>query len=90
SVVRSWLLDLAARALQADPELSGFTGHVSDSGEGRWTIEAGIGAGVPLPVLSAALFSRFASRGAAGFSDKMLSALRSEFGGHREPPQAAP
>ncbi len=86
SVVRSWLLDLAARALHADPELESYAGHVADSGEGRWTIKAGIDAGVPLPVLSAALFSRYSSRGESEFADKLLSALRHEFGGHREPP----
>jgi len=85
SVVRSWLLDLAAHALHADPGLHGFTGHVSDSGEGRWTVKTAVDAGVPLPVLSAALFARYSSRGAASFADKLLSALRSEFGGHREP-----
>jgi len=88
SVVRSWLLDLAARALQADPALDGFQGHVSDSGEGRWTIQAGVEAGVPLPVLSAALYARFSSRGESEFADKLLSALRAEFGGHREPPKS--
>jgi len=87
SVVRSWLLDLAARALQSDPSLAGFEGHVADSGEGRWTIHAGVEAGVPLPVLSAALFSRFSSRGESAFADKLLSALRNEFGGHVEPPK---
>jgi len=90
SVVRSWLLDLAARALQADPALDGFQGHVSDSGEGRWTVHAAVEAGVPLPVLSAALYARFASRGENQFADKLLSALRSEFGGHREPSKSAP
>jgi len=89
SVVRSWLLDLAARALNADPELDNYSGRVADSGEGRWTIQAGIDAGVPLPVLAAALFSRFASRGESEFADKLLSALRHEFGGHREPPVRA-
>jgi 6-phosphogluconate dehydrogenase len=87
SVVRSWLLDLAARALQSDPSLAGFDGRVADSGEGRWTIHAGVEAGVPLPVLSAALFARFSSRGESAFADKLLSALRSEFGGHVEPPE---
>lgn len=89
SVVRSWLLDLTARALQADPALDGFEGHVSDSGEGRWTVNAAVDAGVPVPVLSAALFARFSSRGHSDFADKLLSALRSEFGGHREPPTSA-
>ncbi len=89
SVVRSWLLDLAARALQADPTLEGFEGNVSDSGEGRWTVNAAVEAGVPVPVLSAALFARFSSRGNSEFADKLLSALRNEFGGHREPPKPA-
>jgi 6-phosphogluconate dehydrogenase len=89
SVVRSWLLDLSARALQADPDLVGFEGHVSDSGEGRWTVNAAVDAGVPVPVLSAALFARFSSRGNSEFADKLLSALRNEFGGHREPPASA-
>jgi 6-phosphogluconate dehydrogenase len=86
SVIRSWLLDLTARALGRDPELEAFRGHVSDSGEGRWTIEAAIETAVPVPVLSAALFARFASRGEADFADKLLSAMRSEFGGHGEKP----
>jgi 6-phosphogluconate dehydrogenase len=92
SVVRSWLLDLIAQALQSDPQLSAFRGHVGDSGEGRWTVKAGVDAGVPLPVLSAALFSRFSSQGKSEFADKLLSAMRAEFGGHREPPapQARP
>lgn len=84
SVVGSWLLDLAAHALRADPELSGFSGRVSDSGEGRWTSIAAIESGTPAPVLSAALFSRFSSRGEADYADKLLSALRFEFGGHHE------
>jgi 6-phosphogluconate dehydrogenase len=86
SVVRSWLLDLIAQALAKEPQLATFRGHVGDSGEGRWTLKAGVDAGVPLPVLSAALFARFSSQGAAEFADKMLSAMRAEFGGHREPP----
>jgi 6-phosphogluconate dehydrogenase len=90
SVVRSWLLDLAARALLADRDLSSFTGHVADSGEGRWTVKAGVDAAVPLPVLSAALFARYSSRGESAFADKVLSALRSEFGGHREPSAGKP
>jgi 6-phosphogluconate dehydrogenase len=89
SVVRSWLLDLTARALQADPVLDGFEGHVSDSGEGRWTVNAAVDAGVPVPVLSAALFARFSSRGNSDFADKLLSALRNEFGGHSEPPSSS-
>lgn len=84
SVVGSWLLDLAAHALQADPELSGFSGRVSDSGEGRWTSIAAIESGTPAPVLATALFSRFSSRGEADYGDKLLSALRFEFGGHHE------
>jgi 6-phosphogluconate dehydrogenase len=84
SVVRSWLLDLIAEALAKDPELSGFEGFVSDSGEGRWTVQSAVDAGVPVPVLSAALFSRFASRGEDDFANKLLSAMRAEFGGHRE------
>jgi 6-phosphogluconate dehydrogenase len=85
SVVSSWLLDLTAAALAEDPELDGFGGRVSDSGEGRWTIQAAIDAGVPVPVLSAALFDRFASRGEADFANKVLSAMRRQFGGHAEP-----
>jgi 6-phosphogluconate dehydrogenase len=86
SVVQSWLLDLTAKALHENPELSGFAGRVSDSGEGRWTLEAAIEEGVPAPVLSAALFARFSSRGAAGFGDQLLSAMRYQFGGHHEKP----
>jgi 6-phosphogluconate dehydrogenase len=85
SVVGSWLLDLTASALQKDPELATFEGRVADSGEGRWTVQAAVEQGVPAPVLSAALFARFASRGAEQFANKLLSALRAEFGGHREP-----
>ncbi len=84
SVVRSWLLDLAARAMSRDPELAGFRGEVSDSGEGRWTVKAAIDTAVPAPVLSAALYARFGSRGEGAFADKLLSAMRSEFGGHTE------
>ena len=84
SVVGSWLLDLAAHALHADPELENFNGRVSDSGEGRWTAIAAIESGTPAPVLAAALFNRFASRDEAGYADKLLSALRFEFGGHHE------
>jgi 6-phosphogluconate dehydrogenase len=84
SVVRSWLLDLAAQAFARDPQLEHFQGRVSDSGEGRWTVKAAIEASVPVPVLSAALFERFASRGEADFGHRLLSALRSEFGGHLE------
>ncbi len=84
SVISSWLLDLAATALVEDPQLSKFSGHVSDSGEGRWTIKAGIDEGVPTPILTTALYTRFSSRGEADFSNKILSALRYEFGGHLE------
>ncbi len=86
SVIASWLLDLTASALARDPALAQFAGRVSDSGEGRWTIKAAIDAGVPTPVLSTALYARFASRGAAQFQDKLLSAMRYEFGGHEEKP----
>jgi 6-phosphogluconate dehydrogenase len=86
SVVASWLLDLTASALFDDPELKGFGGRVSDSGEGRWTIEAAIDEGVPAHVLTAALFERFSSRGEGEFSNRVLSAMRSEFGGHKEQP----
>jgi 6-phosphogluconate dehydrogenase len=84
SVVASWLLDLAAAALAKSPDLQEFTGRVSDSGEGRWTVLAAVEAGVPAEVLSAALYERFSSRGQADFADQLLSALRSEFGGHAE------
>jgi 6-phosphogluconate dehydrogenase len=84
SVIASWLLDLTAAALIQDPSLSGFTGRVSDSGEGRWTIKAAIDEAVPVPVLSAALYERFSSRGHSDFQNKLLSALRYEFGGHLE------
>jgi 6-phosphogluconate dehydrogenase len=86
SVIASWLLDLSAAALLADPSLEGFAGRVSDSGEGRWTIQAAIDEGVPVPVLSTALYQRFSSRGNADFQDKLLSALRHQFGGHVEKP----
>jgi 6-phosphogluconate dehydrogenase len=86
SVIASWLLDLSAAALTEDPGLKKFTGRVSDSGEGRWTIKAAIDEGVPAHVLSAALYERFSSRGEALFADKMLSAMRYEFGGHLEKP----
>jgi 6-phosphogluconate dehydrogenase len=84
SVVSSWLLDLTAAALAEDPDLSAFTGRVSDSGEGRWTINAAIDEAVPVPVLSNALFARFSSRGEADYQDKLLSAMRFQFGGHHE------
>lgn len=88
SVVASWLLDLTAQALREHPGLEGFAGRVSDSGEGRWTLAAAIDASVPAPVLSAALYSRFASRGESGFADRLLSAMRYGFGGHHEKPNA--
>ena len=84
SVIASWLLDLTANALLGDPELKNFAGLVSDSGEGRWTIDAAIDEGVPAHVLTAALYERFSSRGGADFGDKLLSAMRYEFGGHVE------
>jgi 6-phosphogluconate dehydrogenase len=86
SVIASWLLDLTASALVKDPALAGFAGRVSDSGEGRWTIKAAIDEAVPAHVLSAALYERFSSRGEAEFADKLLSAMRYEFGGHVEKP----
>jgi len=84
SVIASWLLDLTATALHQDPTLSHFSGRVSDSGEGRWTIRAAIDEAVPVPVLTSALFERFESRGEAGFADRLLSAMRYQFGGHLE------
>jgi len=84
SVIGSWLLDLTALALRKSPALANFSGHVSDSGEGRWTVTAAIDEAVPAPVLSAALFARFSSRGEDNFAEKLLSALRFEFGGHVE------
>ena len=84
SVVASWLLDLTANALHADPNLDSFSGRVSDSGEGRWTISAAIDIGVPTPVITASLYDRFASQGSALFGDKVQSAMRKEFGGHHE------
>jgi 6-phosphogluconate dehydrogenase len=84
SVIASWLLDLTANALVADPALAKFAGRVSDSGEGRWTIKAAIDEAVPAHVLTAALYERFSSRGEADFADKLLSAMRYEFGGHLE------
>jgi 6-phosphogluconate dehydrogenase len=86
SVIASWLLDLTATALSGDPALAKFGGRVSDSGEGRWTIKAAIDEGVPTPVLTTALYERFSSRGLADFSNKLLSAMRYEFGGHLEKP----
>jgi 6-phosphogluconate dehydrogenase len=84
SVIASWLLDLTAAALAKDPELAGFAGRVSDSGEGRWTVQAAVEEGVPAHVLTAALFERFSSRGEADYADRLLSAMRREFGGHDE------
>jgi len=86
SVIESWLLDLTARALAADPELRGFAGQVSDSGEGRWAAHAAIDSITPAPVLAAALFQRFSSRGEGNFADRLLSAMRHQFGGHKESP----
>jgi len=89
SVVSSWLLDLTAMALAENPTLSGYTGFVQDSGEGRWTIQAAIDEAVPAEVLSAALYTRFRSRQEHTFAEKMLSAMRQKFGGHVEPAAAA-
>ena len=89
SVIGSWLLDLTTAALLKDPELKAYDGRVSDSGEGRWTIQAAIDEAVPTHVLSAALYDRFASRGEAGFANQVLSAMRHEFGGHVEPTAGA-
>ena len=87
SVISSWLLDLTAQALLKEPDLAPYAGHIADSGEGRWTIQAAIDEGVPVPVLSAALFARFSSRGNAAFANQTLSAMRHGFGGHLEPSQ---
>jgi 6-phosphogluconate dehydrogenase len=84
SVIASWLLDLTAIALAKSPKLDDFSGRVSDSGEGRWTIQAAIEEGTPAPVLTASLYERFTSRGEADFANKILSAMRFEFGGHNE------
>jgi 6-phosphogluconate dehydrogenase len=89
SVIASWLLDLTAAALIEDPALSRFSGRVSDSGEGRWTIKAAIDEAVPAPVLSTALYQRFSSRGEADYQDRLLSAMRWQFGGHHEKPAGA-
>ncbi|WP_202214213.1 phosphogluconate dehydrogenase (NAD(+)-dependent, decarboxylating) [Methylacidimicrobium sp. AP8] len=89
SVIRSWLLDLIARALLEDPNLDRFSGRVSDSGEGRWTVEAAVDLGVPAPVISSALFARFGSRRHDEFANKLLSAMRYEFGGHLERKEGA-
>jgi len=86
SVVASWLLDLTATSLIEDENLGKFSGRVSDSGEGRWTIKAAIDEAVPVPVLSAALYQRFSSRGESDYADKVLSAMRFQFGGHHEKP----
>ena len=88
SVISSWLLDLTAGALAQDPALARYAGRVSDSGEGRWTVQAAVDTAVPAPVLTAALFARFASRGGGDFQNRLLSALRHAFGGHHEPPAA--
>jgi len=90
SVIASWLLDLTATALLEDPDLSRFAGQVSDSGEGRWTIKAAIDEAVPTPVLTTALYQRFSSRGEADFANKLLSAMRFQFGGHHEKPSSKP
>jgi len=90
SVVSSWLLDLTAQALAADPGLEGFGGRVSDSGEGRWSLQAAVDVGVPADVLAAAVFERFQSQGQASYASKILSAMRKEFGGHDEKPGSAP
>jgi 6-phosphogluconate dehydrogenase len=87
SVIGSWLLDLTAAGLLRDPDLSGFSGRVSDSGEGRWTVEAAVQEGVPAHVLTAALYERFSSRGEADFTNRLLSSMRKEFGGHIEDKQ---
>jgi 6-phosphogluconate dehydrogenase len=86
SVVSSWLLDLTAASLKEDAELSNFSGRVSDSGEGRWTSIAAIDVGAPAPLLTTSLYSRFSSRGEADYADKLLSAMRFQFGGHHEKP----
>jgi 6-phosphogluconate dehydrogenase len=88
SVVGSWLVDLTAAALAKSPQLEEFAGRVSDSGEGRWTVLAAIDEGVPASVITAALYERFESRGNGEFTDKVMSAMRSEFGGHDEKPKA--
>jgi 6-phosphogluconate dehydrogenase len=88
SVVASWLLDLSAIALAEDPKLDAYTGFVQDSGEGRWTVLAAIEESVPADVLTASLYTRFRSRQDHTFAEKMLSAMRAQFGGHREPPKS--
>jgi len=89
SVISSWLLDLTAQALADDPQLASYAGRVADSGEGRWTVQAAVDTSVSAPVLTAALYARFASRGGADFQNRVLSAMRHAFGGHREPPPKA-
>ena len=89
SVIASWLLDLTSNALNEDPQLAKFGGRVSDSGEGRWTIQAAIDEAVPAPVLTAALYARFSSRGEAEFQNRLLSAMRFQFGGHVEKPHGS-
>ena len=89
SVVGSWLLDLTARALAEHPDLQPFSGRVSDSGEGRWTVAAAVETSTPAPVLAAALFQRFSSRGEDDFANRLLSAMRYQFGGHVERPAGA-
>ena len=89
SVIGSWLLDLTAAALRENPDLANFQGRVSDSGEGRWTVQAAIDEGIPAPVISSALFARFSSRGDDEFADRIISAMRHEFGGHVEKPPTA-
>jgi 6-phosphogluconate dehydrogenase len=89
SVITSWLLDLAADALAADPALSAYSGHVEDSGEGRWTVEAAVAEAVPAEVLTSALYARFRSRQEHTFAEKVLSAMRQGFGGHVEPPRSS-
>ena len=83
-MISSWLVDLTAHALAVDPQLDEFQGRVSDSGEGRWTVQAAIELGVPASTITASLFDRFSSRGNADFSNKVISAMRKEFGGHHE------
>jgi 6-phosphogluconate dehydrogenase len=90
SVVRSWLLELTARALAADPRLAALSGHVNDSGEGRWTLQEAIDRAVPMPALTAALFTRFRSRADNPFAERLLAALRQQFGGHAVTPADAP
>lgn len=90
SVISSWLMDLTAEALAADPDLSEFQGRVSDSGEGRWTVQTAVELGVPANVITSALYARFSSRGESGLADRALSAMRHQFGGHTEQPEEAP